>query len=143
MPTYTPLPTSACLRILIADDDELVRLSLKLALQHQSGLVVVGSASNGAQAVDFSDKYQPDIIIMDYQMPQLNGLEAAEAIRQRQPTTRIILHTSHDDLEAVSEQNPSIDAFCPKGAPVPELVSLICQVGQAPANGDNDLTQQA
>ncbi len=132
MPTYTNtnLATRNLIRILIADDDELVRLGLRLTLQGQPGLEVVGIASDGAQAVELSKQCLADVVILDYEMPRLNGLTAATQIRQLQPAARIILHTSHDGLETAAEQYPDIDAFCAKGASGPELIALIRELAQ-------------
>ena len=82
------------IRILIADDHGIVRQGLRMYLQYDPELVVVGEASNGKEAVDLAGKLQPDLILMDILMPQLDGLEATRLIRRAHPDIEIIALTS-------------------------------------------------
>ncbi len=82
------------IRILIADDHGIVRQGLRMYLQFNSDLEVVGEASNGKEALDLAVKLQPDIILMDILMPVMDGLEATTAIRRELPDTEVIALTS-------------------------------------------------
>jgi NarL family two-component system response regulator LiaR len=82
------------IRILIADDHGIVRQGLRMYLQFDSDLEVVGEASNGKEALDLAGKLQPDIILMDILMPVMDGLEATTAIRRELPDTEVIALTS-------------------------------------------------
>jgi DNA-binding NarL/FixJ family response regulator len=84
------------IRILIADDHGIVRTGLKLLLDRISEMEVVGEAADGREAVRLAAELQPDIVIMDIAMPLLNGLQAAQAIRENAPTG-VIFVTMHTD----------------------------------------------
>ena len=82
------------IRILIADDHGIVRQGLKMYLQFDPDLDVVGEASNGKEALELAAKLRPDIILMDILMPVMDGLQATVAIRQELPETEVIALTS-------------------------------------------------
>jgi NarL family two-component system response regulator LiaR len=82
------------IRIMIADDHGIVRQGLRMYLQLDSDLEVVGEASNGKEALDLAGKLRPDIILMDILMPVMDGLEATAAIRRALPDTEVIALTS-------------------------------------------------
>ena len=90
-------------RILIADDHGIVRQGLRMYLQFDPDLEVVGEASNGKEAVDLAWKLQPDIILMDILMPVMDGLEATATIRQSLPDIEVIVLTSVLD-DAIIQQ---------------------------------------
>ncbi len=84
-------------RILLADDHTLMRNGLRLLLERQPNLEVIGEASDGRQAVDFAEIHRPDVIIMDIAMPQLNGVEATRQIVTRSPSTAVVILSMHSD----------------------------------------------
>jgi two-component system, NarL family, response regulator NreC len=81
------------LRILIADDHEVMRSGLRLMIEHVPGWSVCGEASTGREAVKLAEKLQPEIVVLDMSMPELNGLEAARQIKRRLPETEVMLFT--------------------------------------------------
>ena len=87
-------------RVLVADDHEVMRMGIRNLLQFQSGWSVCAEASNGQEAVDKAFQFHPDVIIMDITMPVMNGLEAAQQITKIQPQIPVILFSLHvsDDL---------------------------------------------
>lgn len=89
------------LRILVADDHEVVRRGLVLLLQSHPGWEVCGEAEDGRQAVDKARELNPDIIILDVGMPNLNGLEAARQVLRRDPQSRILVLTFTDTDEVL------------------------------------------
>ena len=82
------------IRILIADDHGIVRQGLRMYLQFDPELEIVGEASNGKEALGLAGKLRPDIVLMDILMPVMDGLEATAAIRQSLPDTEVIALTS-------------------------------------------------
>jgi len=93
---------SAC-RILIADDHELLRRGIRDLLEAHSGWEVCGEAQTGHQAVEKAMDLQPDVVIMDISMPELNGLEATRQIVKALPKTEILVLTVHDSEEMERE----------------------------------------
>lgn len=83
--------------VLIADDHVIVREGLRLLLQSEKDIAVIGEASTGRLAVDMALKLQPDVIVMDIAMPQMNGLEATRQIRKERPESKIIILSAHSD----------------------------------------------
>ncbi|ANY83626.1 DNA-binding response regulator (plasmid) [Microvirga ossetica] len=83
-------------RILIADDHDVIRTGLRAILSGQSGWEVVAEAENGRQAVDLAVETQPDVAILDYQLPVLNGVDATREIRAFQPQTEVLIFTMHE-----------------------------------------------
>lgn len=124
------------LRVLIVDDHELTRFSLKLALQSQKNLELVGLASNGREAIEMVERYRPDVIILDLQMPVIDGLSASTQIKSIEPNTQIIAYSSVDDPQIeVMAQTARIDAFCKKDTATQDLIALVNQLGQRVIGG--------
>jgi len=91
------------LRILLADDHELVRQGLRTLIEHQSGWQVCGEATTGREAVTKAGELKPDIVVMDFTMPELNGMEATRQIRAALPRTQVLLLTMHESEELVRD----------------------------------------
>jgi two-component system response regulator NreC len=98
----TPTATQP-LRILIADDHDVMRDGTRSLIERQPGWEVCGLAATGREAVAQAIALQPDIVIMDMSMPDLNGLDAAVQIRRRLPRTEILMFTAHETEELVRE----------------------------------------
>jgi DNA-binding NarL/FixJ family response regulator len=90
-------------RILLADDHSVVRQGFRLILENQSDMEVVGEASNGREAVTVAEALQPDVVIMDVTMPELNGIEATRRIGELSPRTRVLALSMHKDSVYVRE----------------------------------------
>jgi DNA-binding NarL/FixJ family response regulator len=89
------------LRILIADDHEFVRCGIRGLLKVQRGWRVAGEATNGREAVEKARTLKPDIAIIDYSMPELDGLQATRQIREAAPNTEIVMLTMHESGQMV------------------------------------------
>ena len=82
--------------VLVVDDSQLIRARLSVILSECSEVVVSAEASNGWEAVEKARKYQPDVVLLDISMPELNGLQAAPLIKQAAPTAQILIVTQHN-----------------------------------------------
>lgn len=84
-------------RLLIADDHDVVRSGLRSILEERQGWSVVAEAADGKQAIAKSISEKPDIAILDYSLPLINGIEATRQIRTRAPTVEVLIFTMHDN----------------------------------------------
>ena len=91
------------LRILIADDHEVVRFGLRQILEAQANWEVVAEASDGKEAVSRAIETKPDICILDHSLPLMNGLEVTRQIRARVPKSEILIFTMHENEKLVQE----------------------------------------
>jgi DNA-binding NarL/FixJ family response regulator len=91
------------MRILLADDHEVVRRGLKELLEERAGWTVVAEAGNGRTAVELARQHRPNVAVLDISMPELNGLEATRRIRHELPETEVLVFTMHDSEELIRE----------------------------------------
>ncbi len=84
------------IRILVVDDQDIVRQGLSVILKHQPGVEVVGTAANGREAVSMVERTQPDVVLMDLKMPEMNGVQATREITDRFPGTKVVVLTTYD-----------------------------------------------
>ncbi|MGD9144455.1 MAG: response regulator transcription factor [Anaerolineae bacterium] len=94
---------SDCIRVLLVDDQRLMREGLRILLELESGLDIVGEAADGHAALEAYADLQPDVVLMDVRMPGMDGVEATWRLRERWPEARIIILTTFDDDEYVFE----------------------------------------
>jgi two-component system, NarL family, response regulator LiaR len=128
------------IRVLIADDHAVVRQGLRMFLSLDSDLEVVGEAGNGAHAVDQAKQLQPDVVLMDVLMPQMDGVSATAAIRSELPDTEVIALTSVlDDSSVVSAVKAGAIGYLLKDTQADEL----CRAIKAAAAGQVQLSPQA
>jgi DNA-binding NarL/FixJ family response regulator len=91
----------SAIRVLIADDHQLVRAGVKLLLQTMNDIEVVAEASNGREAIALAKSHRPDVVLMDLQMPELNGLDAAVRIVAENPRVHVVILSMSAGEEAV------------------------------------------
>ena len=112
--------------VLIVDDHAVVRQGLRTLLELQEELEVVGEAANGLEAVEQARQFLPDVVLMDLQMPEMDGIEATRRIRSLSPTTKVIILTSFAEDDNVF---PSIKAgaqgYLLKNVSPPDLIKAI------------------
>jgi len=117
---------SAPLRILIVDDHPLMREGLTLVLEASGKMEVVGHAGDGVEAVRLFARLQPDITLMDLQMPKLNGVEAITSIRSQSPKARIIVLTTYaGDTRALRALKAGASGFLLKNSVRKDLLEAI------------------
>jgi DNA-binding NarL/FixJ family response regulator len=90
-------------RVLLADDHALVRQGFRMILGSQEDFVVVGEAANGLEAVELAQELQPEVVVIDVSMPELNGIEATRRIGEVSPRSRVIALSMHKDAVYVRE----------------------------------------
>lgn len=95
--------TDGGLRLLLADDHEVVREGVRLVVEAIPGVEVVGEASTGFEAIDLARSREPDAVLMDVDMPEMDGLVAATRLRQERPGTQVLMLTVHEDEETIFE----------------------------------------
>src|SRR5687768_6834969 len=88
-------------RVLVVDDQQLIRDGIASPLGIQPGVTVVGTAQNGREAVTAALELEPDVVLMDVRMPDLDGVEATAILHQRAPRVQVIMLTTFDDEEYV------------------------------------------
>ena len=112
------------IRVLIVEDELMVGEMIKGVVE-EAGLAVTGKAQNGAQAVELAQTIQPDVVLMDIQMPGMDGLEAARRIQQTRPTPVVVL-TAHQSPELVSRANAAgVGGYLLKPPAPPDLKRVI------------------
>jgi len=122
-------------RIIIADDHELARLGLRTMLEPEPDLEVIGEAATGREAVALSSQLQPDLVLMDIRMPDLDGLMATRAIKEELPHTSILVVTLSEDPDYLLEAlRVGAAGFVLKDASRREVVAAVRQVlsGESP-----------
>lgn len=112
--------------VLLVDDQELIRYGLRLVLEAQPDLVVVGEASDGVEAVQAAQRLRPDVVLMDVRMPGLDGIEATRRLTAALPETRIIVLTTYDlDEFAFGALRAGAAGFLLKNTRPDELVAAV------------------
>ncbi len=91
------------IKVVIADDQAIVREGLKMVVNHMENINVIAVAPNGQEAVESCSIHQPDIVLMDIQMPILNGVEATKQIKDKFPSIKVIILTTFNDDEYIFE----------------------------------------
>ena len=124
-------PPALPVRVLLADDEALVRDGLQMLLDYEAGIEVVGSASDGAEAIDLAARLQPDVVLLDVRMPVLDGVQAtramtADGFSPGDQTVRVLILSSyHDDDAVYGALRSGASGFLLKSAVRRDLVSAL------------------
>ncbi len=97
------MPEPEMISLLLADDQRLLREGIRILLDLEEDLAVVGEAENGQEAVDLYAELKPDVVLMDVQMPEMNGVDATRRICMQDPQARILILTTFDNDEYIFE----------------------------------------
>ncbi|NLE23281.1 MAG: response regulator transcription factor [Actinobacteria bacterium] len=132
-------------RLVLADDEQLVRSGLRLILEAEDDIEVVGEAGDGAEAVTLTRRLDPDVVLMDVQMPRMNGIEATREIVAlgREESSRVLILTTFDLDEYVYEAlKAGASGFLLKRTPAEDLVAGIRVVAEGEALLAPSVTQR-
>jgi two-component system, NarL family, response regulator LiaR len=125
-PSADATETIAPLRILIVEDDAVMRLGLTHALAAYPQFKIVGQAADGYSAIRTALELQPDLIVMDIGLPQLDGIAATQEVKRSLSSVKIMMLTSHKtEHETIAALSSGADAYCIKGASIEKLVTAI------------------
>ena len=117
------------IRLLLVDDHEVVRSGLRMLLENQSDLVIIGEASTGTRAIQMVHELHPDIVLMDITLPDLSGIEATRQIQRLNPHPKIIALTIHEDEQFFFEMlQAGASGYVPKRAAPNDLLNAIHMV---------------
>jgi two-component system, NarL family, nitrate/nitrite response regulator NarL len=121
-----PAPDGQVIRVLLADDHPIVRLGLRSCLTPYSQIKIVGEADNGWDALVLAKKLSPEVVLMDLEMPRMDGLAATTMLRQQLPNTKVLILSMHRRTEQIlSTLNAGASGYLLKDAPVLQLVKAI------------------
>jgi two-component system, NarL family, response regulator LiaR len=125
-PSADATETIAPLRILIVEDDAVMRLGLTHALAAYPQFKIIGQAADGYSAIRTALELQPNLIVMDIGLPQLDGIAATQEIKRSLSSVKIMMLTSHKtEHETIAALSSGADAYCIKGASIEKLVTAI------------------
>lgn len=120
---------SEVIKVLLVDDHRILREGLRALLSKQAGVVVVGDASDGEEAVALVAESHPDVVVMDMVMPRMGGLEATTLIRRLYPEVRVLILSMYDDDEYVQRViQAGASGYVLKGVAADDLVRAIREV---------------
>lgn len=118
--------SDADIRTLIVDDQELMRCGMRMVLEAEPDMQVVGEASSGAEAIDLVRELLPDVVLMDVRMPEMDGVEATRRIVRERPTSRVLVLTTFDfDEYAFGSLRAGASGFLPKNTAPSQLIDAI------------------
>ena len=130
------------LRIMIVDDHRMVREGLRMALEVEEDMEVVGEAGEGSEAVEKAQELKPDVILMDVMMPGMNGIDACQEIRNLLPQTGVVMLTASGDEESVTASLVAgAQGYVLKAAGRDELLRALRAVGKGESILDPSVTK--
>jgi DNA-binding NarL/FixJ family response regulator len=132
------------LRILLAEDHETIRDGVKLLVNSQSDMEVVGEADNGRAALHLAEQFLPDVVVMDISMPELNGLQATKKLKEKCPQVKVLILTRHAAPVYLQELlQAGASGYVLKQSKSEELIRAILAVAAGRAYLDPAITERA
>ncbi len=121
---------SAPLRVLICDDDAMIREALREVLESEPDIAVVGAGADADEAIALAEELDPEVVVLDVRMPGGGGPRAAREILQRAPDTRILAFSAYDDSGTVAEMTRAgVVEYLLKGTSNTEIVAAVRRAG--------------
>jgi len=131
------------LRILLVEDDELFRLGLLTRLQQEKSLQIIAEAEDGETAVELTQEYLPDVVVLDIGLPGIGGIEACRQIKQRHPEIPVLVLTSHSQKPLIERLiTAGANGYCLKGIAAETLVLAIRSVAAGASWWDKAATTE-
>ena len=116
---------SGDLRVLVVDDHPMVRTTLAEVLSDEDGVTVVGECEDGSQVVEAVTRLRPDVVLMDYSMPVMNGLAATEALRAARLEAQVVVLSAESSMERPAVAAAGADGLLPKSTRTDALVHCL------------------
>jgi two-component system response regulator NreC len=114
------------IRLLLVDDHDVVRTGLRMLLEGQPDLIIVGEAKNGLQAITLANSISPDVVVMDLTLPDISGIEATRQLKIEHPEIAVVALTIHEDEQYFFEMlQAGASGYIPKRAAPEDLISAI------------------
>ena len=124
-PNQTAVPP-ASVRLLVVDDHDLLRESMRSMLESEPDLLVVEMAKDGQEAVELCRLHRPDLVVMDVRMPRMNGFEATRLIKEELHAPKVLIISAYDNLWSSSEaMRAGAEGYVSKLAPLEELLEAV------------------
>lgn len=132
-------PVTGTKRLVLVDDHHLLRRGFQSLLSSEPGLEVVGEASNGLEAIEICRRLEPDLVLMDVRMPEMDGITATRHIKREQPGVGVLMVTMHENPDYLLEAlNAGAAGYVLKDAPADRLISAVHRT----LNGESPLNQE-
>lgn len=128
------------IKILITDDHQLVREGVRLMLNGHENIQIVGEAKNGQEAVDFVNEHEVDIVLMDLNMPEMNGIDACKSIKKLKPSTKVIILSMISETKMVQNlMKYGASGYLLKNSGQEEIIEAITEVHAGKNHFDNNI----
>jgi DNA-binding NarL/FixJ family response regulator len=128
------------LRLLLVDDHEIFLEGLANLLSTSSDIEIIGKAFDGAEAFEFLQEQQPDILLTDLNMPKMNGIELVRKVKQQFPEIKILVLTMHNDRPTISEiMMAEAEGYVLKNSSKKELLTAIEKIGEGSTYYSNEV----
>ena len=122
------------LKVLLVEDHTMVRLGLSLVFENAEGIELVGEAENGKKGVELALKLNPDVVLMDIGLPELDGIQATNLIKKSNPNIKVLIFTSRESEDDVFDSlSAGADGYIMKGANEEQMISAIKAVAEGTA----------
>jgi DNA-binding NarL/FixJ family response regulator len=119
------------IQVLVVDDHPLFRRGLVWSIESESDMVVAGEAADGQEAIQLSDNLVPDVMVLDINLPEINGIEVARIVKRRNPRIAIVVVTMHEDDEQLFNAiRVGAAAYCTKDVEPAQIVNIVRRVAR-------------
>lgn len=130
------------IKVMVTDDHALVREGLRMMLSSAPDIEIVGEAKDGREAVEKVALLEPDVVLMDFQMPVMDGLEAVKVIKEQNPSTNVIMLTIHGEDEYVAEAiMHGASGYVLKSVTKEELIQIISKINDGESYVQPEVTK--